>query len=171
VDLDFPEFGDPSEEAFQEEEVVLDRYAADVEIFANVPRVTSWEGRQLASMLWPVDPPGLETSPPAAAKPKPADLESSAPTPSSSAVIGFGPIAEFAGSGPSLAETRPGRDEPGAAGSELAADADPATFWAGAKAGGEGRDLIIVDDDAEAAVPPRPQRRQYRQLFSKLRRR
>ncbi len=51
VEIDFPEFGDPLSEQFAEEEVVLDRYGSDVEIFANVPRVNSWEGQQLSSML------------------------------------------------------------------------------------------------------------------------
>jgi type II secretory pathway predicted ATPase ExeA len=51
VELDFPEFGDPFSERFAEEEVVLDRYSSDVEIFADVPRVSSWEGRQFGSML------------------------------------------------------------------------------------------------------------------------
>lgn len=53
VDLDFPEFGDPFAEEFAEEEVVLDPYGLDVEIFADVPRVSSWEGRQLGAMLTP----------------------------------------------------------------------------------------------------------------------
>jgi len=51
VDLDFPEFGDPFSEEFAEEELVLNQYAADVEIFADVPRVSSWEGRQIGSLL------------------------------------------------------------------------------------------------------------------------
>jgi type II secretory pathway predicted ATPase ExeA len=51
VDLDFPEFGDPFSEEFAEEELVLNQYAADVEIFADVPRVSSWEGRQIGAML------------------------------------------------------------------------------------------------------------------------
>jgi type II secretory pathway predicted ATPase ExeA len=51
VELDFPEYGDPFSEQFAEEEVVLDRYSSDVEIFADIPRVSSWEGRQFGSML------------------------------------------------------------------------------------------------------------------------
>ncbi len=51
VDLDFPEFGDPFSEEFAEEELVLNQYAADVEIFADAPRVSSWEGRQIGTLL------------------------------------------------------------------------------------------------------------------------
>ncbi len=51
VELDFPEFGDPFSEEFAEEELVLNQYAADIEIFADVPRVSSWEGRQIGALL------------------------------------------------------------------------------------------------------------------------
>jgi hypothetical protein len=51
VDLDFPEFGDPFNEEFAEEELVLNQYAADIEIFADLPRVSSWEGRQIGALL------------------------------------------------------------------------------------------------------------------------
>ena len=55
VELDFPEFGDAIGEQFEEEEIVLDRYASDADIFADAPRVSSWEGRQIGSMLEPLD--------------------------------------------------------------------------------------------------------------------
>ena len=65
VDLDFPEFADAFAEQFDEEEVVLDRFATDIELFADVPRVTSWEGQRLASKLEPLDsepqPPSIVT--------------------------------------------------------------------------------------------------------------
>lgn len=51
VDLDFPEFGDPFSEEFAEEELVLNQYPADIEIFADIPRVSSWEGRQIGALL------------------------------------------------------------------------------------------------------------------------
>ena len=51
VDLSFPEFGDPFNERFQEEEVVLDRYGSDAELFDVLPRVTCSESRQLAALL------------------------------------------------------------------------------------------------------------------------
>ena len=51
VDLDFPEFGDPFSEEFADEEVVLDRYRSDIEMFARAQRVSSREGSQLGSML------------------------------------------------------------------------------------------------------------------------
>ncbi len=55
VDLEFPEFGDPFSEQFAEEEVVLDPYHSDVEIFADMPRVSSWEGHQIGALLEPLD--------------------------------------------------------------------------------------------------------------------
>jgi type II secretory pathway predicted ATPase ExeA len=79
VDLDFPEFGDPFGEEFAEEELVLDNYASEFEIFAEVPRVSSWEGRQIGSQLQPIAPDSLapnstapEISRPREAPPKPA---------------------------------------------------------------------------------------------------
>lgn len=60
VDLDFPEFGDPFGdpfgEEFAEEELVLDNYASEFEIFAEVPRVSSWEGRQIGAQLHSIAP-------------------------------------------------------------------------------------------------------------------
>jgi type II secretory pathway predicted ATPase ExeA len=54
IELDFPEFGDPFNEQFAEEEVVLNPYRSEYEIFAELPRVSCWEGQQLASMLQPL---------------------------------------------------------------------------------------------------------------------
>jgi type II secretory pathway predicted ATPase ExeA len=51
IELDFPEFGDPFNEEFAEEEVVLDRYSSDVEIFADVPRVSSRDGQPFGSLV------------------------------------------------------------------------------------------------------------------------
>jgi hypothetical protein len=67
VELDFPEFGDPFSEEFAEEEVVLDRYSTDTEIFAEVPRVSSWEGRHLGSMLSTLSPAPQQSANPAIA--------------------------------------------------------------------------------------------------------
>jgi type II secretory pathway predicted ATPase ExeA len=53
VELDFPEFGDPFGQQFAEEEVILERYAAETSPFAAGPRATSSEGQQLASILEP----------------------------------------------------------------------------------------------------------------------
>ena len=55
LELDFPEFGDPFDEEFAEEEVVLERYSSDQAMFAHAPRVSSWEGRQIGSSDEAVD--------------------------------------------------------------------------------------------------------------------
>lgn len=54
VEIEFPEFGDPFGEEFAEEEVVLERYASEQEMFAEAPRVSSWEGKQIGSFLEPL---------------------------------------------------------------------------------------------------------------------
>ncbi len=51
IELDFPEFGDPFAEEFVEEEIVIERYRSDVEMFAALPRVASLQGQQLAAIL------------------------------------------------------------------------------------------------------------------------
>jgi hypothetical protein len=76
VDLDFPEFGDPFGEEFAEEELVLDNYASEFEIFAEVPRVASWEGRQIGSQLQPLAPTAPTLS---AAQPTPPANRSTPP--------------------------------------------------------------------------------------------
>jgi type II secretory pathway predicted ATPase ExeA len=76
VDLDFPEFGDPFGEEFAEEELVLDNYASEFEIFAEVPRVASWEGRQIGSQLQPLAPTAPKLS---AAQPTPPANRSTPP--------------------------------------------------------------------------------------------
>jgi type II secretory pathway predicted ATPase ExeA len=51
VDLDSGAFGDPFSEHFDQEEVVLDRFGAQAELFYTRPRTTSAEGRELGEML------------------------------------------------------------------------------------------------------------------------
>ena len=172
ADLDFPEFGDPMAEVFAEEEVVLDQYASDADTFADVPRVSSWEGRQLASMLWPVDPPPPRSVPaePAALGPGAAALEPQSET--HSADVDYRPVVEFSASVQLPTESMAIDEEVGTAhGDPPASDAGQATFWADAKAGDGDREMIVVEDETAPAAPPRPRKREYRQLFSKLRRR
>ncbi len=78
VDLDFPEFGDPFSEEFADEEVVLDRYRSDIEMFARAQRVSSREGSQLGSML-----DSLATA--TVKEPKTADIMVAAPAAGSGA--------------------------------------------------------------------------------------
>ncbi len=61
IELDFPEFGDPFAEEFIEEEVVLERFRSDVEMFASLQRVASPQGQQLSAMLELAPGPGLTT--------------------------------------------------------------------------------------------------------------
>jgi type II secretory pathway predicted ATPase ExeA len=170
VDLEFPEFGDALSEEFEEEEVVLDRYASDVEIFADVPRVTSWESRQLASLLEPLD-----VSTPRRADADEATIKFAAVYPADESSVATGPLAPFAAEG--IVCTPPGdyavvpsagAQPPDA--SQRAPAADLSAFWAGAKVGDSAGNLIIVEDRGPPGGPQPPRKREYRQLFAKLRR-
>jgi hypothetical protein len=167
VDLDFPEFADTFGEQFEEEEVVLDRYASDVEIFADVPRVSSWEGRQLGSLLEPLNLSSSPESPETAtlqfgalgAPDEPAAANVVALDSPEAPQIVCAPAAGFSLATVSSAGPRP----------TPITDASSA-FWAGAEQSSRERELIVVEDDAAAPLPQPPQKREYRQLFAKLRR-
>ena len=184
VDLDFPEFGNPLAEEFEEEEVVLDRYASDVEIFADVPRVTSWEGRRLASMLEPLDAstPHMPAESPLTFKFGPEEYTQPQ---------NLGPIStsitDFVYPAPgetATTETAPleGRAADVQSAEARAADVaaraidrpirpgPPTSFWAGASAASEDAELIIIENDVTPPAPQPPRKREYRQLFAKLRR-
>ncbi len=92
VDLDFPEFADAFAEQFDEEEVVLDRFATDIELFADVPRVTSWEGQRLAATLEPLD---FEPQPPSIVTPL-ANFDDFL-SPSEPPAIILGPMSSYVG--------------------------------------------------------------------------
>jgi len=53
IELEFPEFGDPFQEKFAEEEIVLERFRNAAEIFAHAPRVSSLEGKKIGPLLTP----------------------------------------------------------------------------------------------------------------------
>ncbi len=165
VEIDFPEFGDPFGEEFAEEEVVLERYSDAREIFADAPRVSSWEGKQIGSLLepmlaepWQVEPPRPKVGPggqdddmrtptaePVAVQPTDIDqsvsLEVQPPMPSDS------PIATV-------------RVE---------------TVLASLRQPSDDADLIVFDEEPTiVAARPRPtpgvRKLEYKQLFAKLRR-
>jgi type II secretory pathway predicted ATPase ExeA len=178
VDLDFPEFGDPHNEQFEEEEVVLNRYPNDVDLFAGVPRVSSWESRQIATILGSVaSPQGVAPQPASevtlsfgqaldnAAENAP-DLEVASLVPADAAIVP--PVAEIVMPAPS-SDTY-STDTPCAVDCLELVGAREATFWAGAKASGDEPRLIVVEDDSPDPRRQPPRRRPYRQLFAKLRR-
>jgi type II secretory pathway predicted ATPase ExeA len=160
VDLDFPEFGDPFAETFEEEEVVLDRYGADELLFAARPRTVSKEGQQLGALLeaWAatrgqagsirLDPP----PPPA----KPQGVAIRVAPGQAQTMLEAQPSLEIVGR---TDASRASRKQPQAA-ALLAGDCD-----------------ILVVDDAEpmiiepsaATISPK-RKREYKNLFSKLRR-
>lgn len=145
IELDFPEFGDYLSEEFAEEEVVLDRYSSDVEIFADVPRVSSWEGQQLGAML---EPFGSEPVAPAAFQPKADPIMPEKPGP-----------ARRAGDTPTT------RVETGH--KEAKTIREPSHS--------DDRDLIVVEEDTVVTASlrrpsPAARKLEYRQLFAKLRR-
>lgn len=181
VDLDFPEIGDPLRERFAEEEVVVDRYSSDVEIFADVPRVSSWEGRQLGSLL-----EAVETTEPWLTGSRGANVKITEP--STEEVLPPAPVTEgtawaFApASDPVLPEeeSQPPQTEEIPAVSttqepqEGVASVQPQLLDKLSGVASD-RDVIVVEDDAPGAAssetPRRPaQRGEFRQLFSKLRR-
>lgn len=166
VDLDFPEFGDPFGERFDEEEVVVDPYNTGVEIFADVPRVSSWEGRQLSSLLdevgqaHPAPPkrPNVKISEPSieAAKPDFA--------PASDPVLPEEPPAER------RAEPASGTEP--AAPEEEAAEARPQPLDKLSGVAND-RDVIVLEENSPASArgTGAPERKgEFRQLFAKLRR-
>jgi type II secretory pathway predicted ATPase ExeA len=154
VDLDFPEFGDPFSEEFAQEEVVLERYGSPCDWFASVPKVRSWEGRQLGNLIEPAAERRIEigpaklTSPPAA--------QQSQPKPKLSAT----PRASDATSGtPSPPQDAPLRIRTSL--EPTAADSDAP-------------ELIVIEEEWPAAATltnvTQARKLEYRQLFSRLRR-
>jgi type II secretory pathway predicted ATPase ExeA len=171
TDLDFGDFGDPLRERFAEEEVVVDPYNSDVEIFADVPRVSSWEGRQLASLLddadaaqpWITSPrPNVRINEPSVedAESKPAFAPASDPVlPEESP--GESGLAAEKPSGPATRENQPPPTRP-----------QPLERLSGAASD---RDVIVLEEDAPTggpgpAAPPQAGKPEFRQLFARLRR-
>jgi hypothetical protein len=170
ADLDFPEFGDPFQERFVEEEVVIDPYSAGVEIFADVPRVSSWEGRQLSSLLDEATAPQPWT--PREARPnvkinEPAGEDAALQpgfVPASDPVLPEEPAAAPPPVAQSAAEPA-AHDEP-----KPQAQPRPLEQLSGVA---NDSDVIVVEEDARAGVSgaKAPERKaEFRQLFARLRR-
>ncbi|HTU23770.1 MAG TPA: AAA family ATPase [Pirellulales bacterium] len=148
VELRFSGIVDPFGQTFDDEEIVIDRYASlDADLFSNRPQVNRPDGLELAEMIatWPS--PFAEPTLSIAAGPE-IELPPSKGAAAASLVVG--PI------GSSFTMT----SATGPAAASIVGDSD--------------RDLIIIEDDpvipAPAKVaPPLVRRQEYRQLFAKLR--
>ena len=165
VDLDFPEFADAFAEQFDEEEVVLDRFATDIELFADVPRVTSWDGQRLASKLEPLDSEPLA---PSIVTPL-ANFDDFL-SPSEPPAIILGPMSSYVGPeeiacatlGDSVSLT-PQVVSPAVVRSESDA------FWIDDASATQDRTMVMAEESRPSQAQP-ARRREYRQLFAKLRR-
>jgi type II secretory pathway predicted ATPase ExeA len=180
ADLDFPEFGDPFTERFAEEEVVVENYTSDIEIFADVPRVSSWEGQQLGSLLEEIDTePWTQGSPRANVRLSEACTEEAMPTGpiTESTAWAFSPASDPVLPEESTAEPLPAVASPAppSAHAHAAATAQSQSLDKLAGAAND-RDLIVVEDDVSGTPsgvlqPPAQARKgEFRQLFAKLRR-
>jgi type II secretory pathway predicted ATPase ExeA len=150
IELRFDGIADPFGEIFEEEEVVLDRYASlEANLFADRPLVSSSEGRELGDLLspWRIQSTEGTISITAGQGASPAVAKSS---------ITLGPLASVA------------------TGVNLTTASNVAQTAAIAAEADSDADLIIIEDDPAGPAPPRPsaplvRRQEYRQLFAKLR--
>jgi type II secretory pathway predicted ATPase ExeA len=158
VEIDFPEFGDPLAEEFAEEEVVLERYSDAREIFADAPRVSSWEGKQIGSMLEPMISEPWHAEPQRPKSPTGSDADAAAP----------GQPTPFAQPSSPEVQAPLSSDNP-------TATVRVETVLALLPQSSDDADLIVFDEDSAIAAPqPRPasaaRKSEYKQLFAKLRR-
>lgn len=156
VELTFPSTRDPFAESFEEEEIVIDRYAAlDARVLENRPQVRSEEGRRIASIL-----------------PEAPKARHQAPSHSQ-------PVAVAASPKPVAVQLRPVHDdvdivfppdeslEPLTTPVTTAAELDEEAH--------DDRDIILIDDDEESfpvnshKPAGRATRQEYRGLFARLR--
>jgi type II secretory pathway predicted ATPase ExeA len=177
VELEFPEFPDPLNEEFAEEEVVLDRYASVELVFAEAPRVSCRESQQIAAMLEELD---VSTAPSQAPDFEPIAFESICPAdeartvdiatePCSTADVICTPPVGFAIEDESRVESLCDDDESVDSVDYPIAATGGESFWAGAKASSAEGNFIIIEEEPAVIRQP-PTKRQYRQLFAKLRR-
>ena len=206
VDLDIGEFGDPFSEQFAQEEVILDHYGAQTDVFCTRPRTTSSEGRELGEMLasWAARQPGAAASVrlgPVAVPPALVD-EISAAAEDSSEVCEVHASRQVSSTG-EIEAWPTGEEEISSAQAELAppiapspkpADSGDRVSWRqsfnqgqlkqvslarGASSLLTDRHILVVEDEqqrsiivdrAPSAHAPLGRKREYRQLFAKLRR-
>jgi type II secretory pathway predicted ATPase ExeA len=155
VEIIFHGAHDPFGGHWDQEEVVIDRYASlDNTALGNIYSVTSDEGRALGDSLKAAVSEPVQSPPKtAASKNAPAKSTDDRAPLSIAATADFSPASD-----PLLPEEPPlGAERP-----RINPLGDSGT---------DDRDLIVVDDDAGSSTPPptRPRRAEYRQLFSKLR--
>jgi type II secretory pathway predicted ATPase ExeA len=158
VELAVPEFGDPFSEEFAEEEVVLERYGAAVDLFAAAPRVSSFESRQLGAAIGPAFESTRQSvpMPPLKFEPRSGDQQG----------VTIHPVRAALPTQPASSEPRPLDVGAPAIGRGPAAAPQPQ---------GDDLDLIVVEDETrQSPIPPAPaqsvRKLEYRQLFAKLRR-
>jgi len=154
VELFFHGAHDPFGSHWEEEEVVIDRYASLEDAALRGRRVMSDEGRAIGAAVSAAadDEAGLPTKPTVAATESFADDEAPATL---SATIAFDPAGD-----PLLPEEPAESDRPRRAAISLRGIAQ------------DDRDMIVVDDEEKGRSAPltaRPKRAEYRQLFSRLR--
>jgi hypothetical protein len=160
VELIFHEAHDPFGSHWDEEEVVIDRYASleDASLRTH-GRATSDEGKQIGSLV----AAALEPAPQVVLVTPPLDGDAAlAPVPAIAATATFDPASD-----PLLPEEPPER--PARVQSEFSRRATISLR----SIAEDDRDIIVVDDEPPPAVAPppagRPRRQEYRQLFSSLR--
>jgi len=147
IELRFDGVANPFGEVFEDEEIVIDRYASlEADLFADRPLVNSVEGRELSDLLNPWLNQSTESM--------------------LSISVGFGtnPVAKSFTSGGPATGTPTNVNL-------LAGSVDSQSPAAGSDSDG---DLIIIEDDpivptASRSAAPLARRQEYRQLFAKLR--
>lgn len=179
VDLDFPEFGDPFSEEFAEEELVLNQYAADVEIFADVPRVSSWEGRQIGALLETQRPQASRSQSQLVTPDMMVPAETIPTFTAASDPVLPDESEEFSDQGAAANTPRPAFEESFAASpAEIVPAAEPVSPMAALPAvrpvalpPAERTKIVIEEAPPKRAVAAaKPRGSEFRQLFSKLRR-
>jgi type II secretory pathway predicted ATPase ExeA len=165
VELIFHEAHDPFGSHWDEEEVVIDRYASleDAEL-RNRGRTTSSEGQEIGALVAAAMQPPPEVVP----APHPREDDSVVePVPAIAAVAAFDPASD-----PILPEEPGDRAGPAKEPRSQSAFGQRATISLRAIAEDD-RDIIVVDDESPPPTPTpppgRPKRQEYRQLFSSLR--
>ena len=165
VELIFHEAHDPFGSHWDEEEVVIDRYASlEDASLRNRGRTTSSEGQEIGALVAAALQPPPEVAPASRPRDDDFDLE---PTPAIAATSEFDPASD-----PVLPEEPSDRAAPAKESRSQPAFGQRATISLRAIAEDD-RDIIVVDDETPppAPTPPggRPKRQEYRQLFSSLR--
>jgi type II secretory pathway predicted ATPase ExeA len=181
VELIFHSAHDPFGGDWQEEEVIIDRYAMLEE--TRLRRVASDEGRQIGAALYAASPPPrpkLAETPDDADEASPEHQLTATVSELQAELAAFDPASDPLLPEESSAELAIAAQVTIPAGG-IAAEGTAAASGAARRAGmslrdlaGDDRDIIVVEDKPPpppAAPPASPKRREYRQLFSTLRKR